>query len=90
LFSVVGQVLVKPNLLRDVNEEFQAFNMEEASVMRKIASNKSTGFFRKFFVGDICVNFFTTLMRQENFIKNISKFLFSLKPYKIYIKPYEM
>lgn len=40
LFSVVGQVLVKPNLLRDINEEFHAFNMEEASVMRKIAGTK--------------------------------------------------
>lgn len=52
LFSVVGQVLVKPNLLRDVNEEFQTFNMEEASVKRKINNNKGKGysgsFFRKF------------------------------------------
>lgn len=43
LFGVVGKVLVKPNLLRDVNEEFQAFNLEEASVVRKIDSNKSKG-----------------------------------------------
>lgn len=41
LFGVVGQVLVKPNLMRDVNEEYQAFNLEEATVLRKIASNKN-------------------------------------------------
>lgn len=51
LFGVVGQVLVKPHLLRDVHEEFQAFNLEEASVMRKIAGNKNKGFsfFRKYY-----------------------------------------
>lgn len=38
LFGVVGQVLVKPNLLRDVNEEFNAFNLEEATVRRKLAN----------------------------------------------------
>ncbi|XP_055620583.1 protein Lilipod [Toxorhynchites rutilus septentrionalis] len=38
LFGVVGQVLVKPNLLRDVNEEFHAFNLEEASVRRRLAN----------------------------------------------------
>ncbi|ETN57935.1 lipocalin-1 interacting membrane receptor (limr) [Anopheles darlingi] len=38
LFGVVGQVLVKPNLLRDVNEEFHAFNIEEATVKRKLAN----------------------------------------------------
>ncbi|XP_050074428.1 protein Lilipod [Anopheles maculipalpis] len=38
LFAVVGQVLVKPNLLRDVNEEFHAFNIEEATVKRKLAN----------------------------------------------------
>lgn len=50
LFSLVGQVLVKPNLLRNVNEEFHAFNLEEASVKRKIAGNKNKGsssYFRK-------------------------------------------
>lgn len=35
---MVGQVLVKPHLLRDVNEEYIAFHMEEASVKRKIAN----------------------------------------------------
>lgn len=42
LFGVVGQVLVKPHLLRDVDSEFDAFNMEEASVRRKLAVNKET------------------------------------------------
>lgn len=36
LFGVVGQVLVKPHLLRDVNEEYYASFLEEASVIRKI------------------------------------------------------
>lgn len=40
LFGVVGQVLVKPHLLRDVQSEFDAFNMEEASVRRKLAATK--------------------------------------------------
>ncbi|GAB0100221.1 Protein Lilipod [Sergentomyia squamirostris] len=39
LFGVVGQVLVKPHLLRDVNDEYHAFNFEEASVRRKLATN---------------------------------------------------
>ncbi|XP_018797774.1 PREDICTED: protein Lilipod [Bactrocera latifrons] len=38
LFGVVGQVLVKPHLLRDVNEEYQVFYMEIASLKRKIAN----------------------------------------------------
>ncbi|XP_022209654.1 protein Lilipod isoform X1 [Drosophila obscura] len=37
LFGVVNQVLVRPMLRRDVNEEFSAFYMEEASVKRKLA-----------------------------------------------------
>lgn len=36
LFGVVGQVLVKPHLMRDVNEEYHASFLEEASVLRKI------------------------------------------------------
>lgn len=36
LFGVVGQVLVKPHLLRDVNEEYYASFLEEASVLRKL------------------------------------------------------
>ncbi|KAH8294313.1 hypothetical protein KR054_010740 [Drosophila jambulina] len=38
LFGVVNNVLVRPMLLRDVNEEFSAFYMEEASVKRKLAN----------------------------------------------------
>lgn len=38
LFGVIGQVLVKPHLLRDVNDECQAFNLEEATVKRKLAA----------------------------------------------------
>lgn len=36
LFGVVGQVLVKPHLMRDVNEEYHASYLEEASVKRKL------------------------------------------------------
>lgn len=36
LFGVVGQVLVKPQLMRDVDEKYHAFYLEEASVKRKI------------------------------------------------------
>lgn len=36
LFGVVGQVLVKPHLMRDVDEKYHAFYLEEASVKRKI------------------------------------------------------
>ena len=37
LFVVVGQVLVKPHYLRDVKEEYFAYNIEEDSVKRKLA-----------------------------------------------------
>ncbi|XP_063699045.1 protein Lilipod [Culicoides brevitarsis] len=37
LFGVVGQVLVKPHLMREVNDEYYAFNFEEASIKRKLA-----------------------------------------------------
>lgn len=40
MFGVVGQVLVKPHLLRDVDSEFDAYNMEEASVRRKLAATE--------------------------------------------------
>lgn len=49
LFGVVGQVLVKPNLLRDVNEEYQTYNLEEASVLRKIGNNKNVKVSSSFF-----------------------------------------
>ncbi|KAG4072779.1 hypothetical protein HA402_005256 [Bradysia odoriphaga] len=39
LFGVVGQVLVKPHLLRDVDEEFQTFNLEEAFIRRKLENS---------------------------------------------------
>lgn len=38
LFGVVGQVFVKPHLLRDVNEECQVFYMEIASLKRRITN----------------------------------------------------
>lgn len=50
LFGVIGQVLVKPHLLRDVNEEFHAFNLEVATVKRKLENSqmKNNSFFRKY------------------------------------------
>lgn len=39
LFGVVGQVLVKPHLLRDVNEEYNSYNLEEAFLKRKLNNN---------------------------------------------------
>ena len=66
LFSVVGQVLVKPTLLRDVNEEFQTFNMEEASVKRKINSNKSKGYLG-IFCRKFCLTFFKHILQYRNF-----------------------
>lgn len=38
-FGVVGQVLVKPHLMRDVNEEYHASHLEEASILRKIENS---------------------------------------------------
>jgi hypothetical protein len=43
LFGVVGQVLIKPHLLRDVDDEFHAFYLEEATVKRKLANTNSNG-----------------------------------------------
>jgi hypothetical protein len=43
LFGVVGQVLMKPHLLRNVDEEFHAFHFEEATVKRKLAHTSSNG-----------------------------------------------
>lgn len=37
LFGVIGQVLVKPHLMREVNDEYYAFNFEEAAIKRKLA-----------------------------------------------------
>lgn len=42
LFGVVGQVLVKPHLMRDVNEEYHASYLEEASVIRKLENLQHT------------------------------------------------
>lgn len=43
MFGVVGQVLVKPHLLRDVDEEYHAFYLEEASVNRKLENAEKMG-----------------------------------------------
>lgn len=34
-------MLVKPHLLRDVDEEFQTFNLEEAFIRRKIENSSN-------------------------------------------------
>ncbi|XP_037948049.1 protein Lilipod-like isoform X1 [Teleopsis dalmanni] len=40
LFGVVGQVLVKPHLLREVNDKYYIFHVEEASVRRKLTKRE--------------------------------------------------
>jgi hypothetical protein len=86
LFGVVGKVLVKPNLLRDVVEDFETFQMEEASVRRKMDNNKiripngEKLFFRKcqqifyFFcnLGTYKLTSETTNLRKRNEDKNSS------------------
>lgn len=60
LFGVVGQVLVKPHLMRDVNEEYHVFHLEEATVRRKLANTGEYTiifyFKREFFYKLICSN----------------------------------
>lgn len=68
LFSVIGQVLVKPTLLRDVNEEFQAYNLEEASVKRKLESNKSKNYSPGFF-GEITVTCLKSFVYASVFLE---------------------
>jgi hypothetical protein len=72
-------VLVKPNLLRDVNDEFQAYNMEEASVMRKIQSNKIgggnfTSSFRTSIIIDLIrvIDLYLFLFAESKNVKNVS------------------
>nr|CAD7606780.1 unnamed protein product [Timema genevievae] len=43
LFSVVGQFLVKPQFLRDVNEEFYVARLEEDCVRRRLTLARTTG-----------------------------------------------
>ncbi|CAG4918240.1 unnamed protein product [Colias eurytheme] len=43
LFSVVGGVLVKPQFLRDLNEEYYVYSFEEDTVRRRINNSLATG-----------------------------------------------
>ncbi|XP_077290951.1 LMBR1-like protein lilipod isoform X2 [Arctopsyche grandis] len=43
LFGVVGQILVKPQFLRDINEEFFAYSLEEQTVRRRLKLALNTG-----------------------------------------------
>lgn len=43
LFGVVGGVLVKPQFLRDLNEEYYVYSFEEETVRRRINTSLSTG-----------------------------------------------
>lgn len=43
LFGVVGGVLVKPQFLRDLNEEYYVYSFEEDTVRRRINNAVSTG-----------------------------------------------
>jgi hypothetical protein len=45
LFGVVGQVLVKPQFLRDLNEEFFAYSLEEQTILRRLKHATTTGNF---------------------------------------------
>lgn len=42
LFEVVGQFLVKPQFLRDINEEFIAYNLEEECLRRRLFNAEVT------------------------------------------------
>lgn len=44
LFGVVGQVLVKPHLMRDVNDEYHSFNLEEAFLKRKLQQKSNNNY----------------------------------------------
>ncbi|KRT83322.1 hypothetical protein AMK59_3445, partial [Oryctes borbonicus] len=43
LFDVVGQYLIKPKFLRDINEEYFACALEEESLRRRLKHAQSTG-----------------------------------------------
>ncbi|CAH2071706.1 unnamed protein product, partial [Iphiclides podalirius] len=43
LFSVVGGVLVKPQFLRDLNEEYYVYSFEEETIRRRINTSVATG-----------------------------------------------
>ncbi|XP_045447019.1 protein Lilipod [Melitaea cinxia] len=43
LFGVVGGVLVKPQFLRDLNEEYYVYSFEEETIRRRINTSLSTG-----------------------------------------------
>lgn len=45
LFGVVGGVLVKPQFLRDLNEEYYVYSFEEDTIRRRIHNAVSTGKF---------------------------------------------
>ncbi|CAG4991582.1 unnamed protein product, partial [Parnassius apollo] len=43
LFGVVGGVLVKPQFLRDLNEEYYVYSFEEETIRRRIKTSIATG-----------------------------------------------
>ncbi|XP_046963140.1 protein Lilipod isoform X2 [Vanessa cardui] len=43
LFGVVGGVLVKPQFLRDLNEEYYVYSFEEDTIRRRIETSLNTG-----------------------------------------------
>lgn len=48
LFGVVGGVLVKPQFLRDLNEEYYVYSFEEDTIRRRINNAVSTGNFQPY------------------------------------------
>lgn len=43
LFDVVGQFLIKPQFLRDINEEYFTYALEEECLRRRLKHAQSTG-----------------------------------------------
>lgn len=88
---------MKPNLLRDVNEEFQTYNLEEASVKRKISSNKNKGYSVNllgksinskvcFVITNVCNLFTTDISKKKDESKSPSKLCGNLDDL-YYLKP---
>lgn len=43
LFDIVGKFLIKPQFLRDINEEYFAYALEEECLRRRLKHAQSTG-----------------------------------------------
>lgn len=43
LFDIVGQYLIKPQFMRDIDEEYYAYSMEEECLKRRLKHVQTTG-----------------------------------------------